>query len=107
VYADALSLDTFRERLKANLGSAGDFVVVNYDRRVLKQSGAEHISPVGAYDEAQDAFLVLDEAAYKYPFTCHKPNSRLALPPRTASRCAADRASTRARQPFMSPMLWG
>ncbi len=69
VYADTLSLDTFRERLKANLGRAGDFVVVNYDRRVLKQSGAGHISPVGAYDEAQDTFLVLDEAAYKYPFT--------------------------------------
>jgi len=69
VYADRLSLDTFRERLKGNLSSEGDFVLINYDRRVLKQSGAGHISPVGAYDEAQDAFLVLDEAAYKYPFT--------------------------------------
>lgn len=69
VYADTLSPDAFRERLKENLSSDGDFVVVNYDRRLLKQSGAGHISPVGAYDVAQDAFLVLDEAAYHYPFT--------------------------------------
>lgn len=69
VYADALTLDQFRERLKANLARSGDFVLVNYDRRILKQAGAGHISAVGAYDEARDAFLVLDEAAYRYPFT--------------------------------------
>lgn len=69
VYADTLSLYEFRERLRANLSHEGDFVLVNYDRRVLKQSGAGHISAVGAYDEARDAFLVLDQAAYRYPFT--------------------------------------
>lgn len=69
VYADALSPDEFRDRLKTNLAQDGDFVVINYDRRVLKQAGAGHISAVGAYDEGGDAFLVLDEAAYRYPFT--------------------------------------
>lgn len=68
-YADSLDLETFRARLKANLERPGDFVVVNYDRRVLKQAGAGHISPIAAYDESRDAFLVLDEAAYRYPFT--------------------------------------
>lgn len=68
-YADSLDLETFRTRLKANLEQPGDFVVVNYDRRVLKQAGAGHISPIAAYDESRDAFLVLDEAAYRYPFT--------------------------------------
>jgi hypothetical protein len=68
-YADSLDLETFRARLKANLEQPGDFVVVNYDRRVLKQAGAGHISPIAAYDESRDAFLVLDEAAYRYPFT--------------------------------------
>ena len=43
-YADALNLDSFRARLKANLERPGDFVIVNYDRRVLKQAGAGHIS---------------------------------------------------------------
>lgn len=69
VYADTITLDQFRERIKTNLARSGDFVLVNYDRQVLKQSGGGHISAVGAYDEARDAFLVLDEAAYRYPFT--------------------------------------
>jgi hypothetical protein len=69
VYADTLDMPSFRERLKANLERPADFVLVNYDRRVLKQSGAGHISPVAAYDQQHDAFLVLDEAAYRYPFT--------------------------------------
>lgn len=69
VYADALNVNTFRERLKSNLAREGDFILVNYDRRVLRQSGVGHISPVGAYDSANDTFLILDEAAYKYPFT--------------------------------------
>lgn len=69
VYANTLSLDQFRERLKINLSHDGDFVVINYDRRILQQSGAGHISAVGAYDAVRDAFLVLDEAAYRYPFT--------------------------------------
>lgn len=69
VYADTLDVDTFRERLKTNLANGGDFILVNYDRRVLKQTGVGHISPVAGYDNIQDEFLVLDEAAYKYPFT--------------------------------------
>jgi hypothetical protein len=69
VYANELSLETFRERLKSNLQREGDFVLINYDRQVLRQSGAGHISPVGAYDPGRDAFLVLDEASFKYPFT--------------------------------------
>jgi hypothetical protein len=68
-YADSLDLENFRARLKSNLGQPGDFVVVNYDRRVLNQAGAGHISPIAAYDQSRDAFLVLDEAAYRYPFT--------------------------------------
>ena len=69
VYADELSVEAFRERLKANLEREGVFVLVNYDRRVLKQDGMGHISPVAAYDPRRDAFLVLDEASYRYPFT--------------------------------------
>jgi hypothetical protein len=69
VYADKLSLETFREQLKSNLQREGDLVLINYDRRVLRQSAAGHISPVGAYDPGRDAFLVLDEASLKYPFT--------------------------------------
>lgn len=69
VFAESLTVDTFRERLKNNLQQHGNYVLVNYDRRVLRQAGAGHISALGAYDPARDAFLVLDEAAFKYPFT--------------------------------------
>lgn len=69
VFADSLTTDTLRDRLKSNLQQQGDYVLVNYDRRVLRQAGAGHISAVGAYDSERDAFLVLDEASFKYPFT--------------------------------------
>jgi hypothetical protein len=69
VYADSIDATEFRELLKTNLSRSGDFALVNYDRKVLKQSGAGHISPIAAYDSTRDAFLVLDEAAYRYPFT--------------------------------------
>jgi hypothetical protein len=69
VYADDITMESFRERVKTNLTHRGDFVVVNYDRRVLKQEGAGHISAIGAYDPERDAFMVLDEASYRYPFT--------------------------------------
>ncbi|MGI9288644.1 MAG: phytochelatin synthase family protein [Pseudomonadales bacterium] len=69
VYADTLTLDEFRQRLVANLASAGDYVLINYDRRSLSQSGVGHISPVAAYNATTDAFLVLDQATYNYPFT--------------------------------------
>jgi hypothetical protein len=69
VRGDELTVDSFRERLKQNLAHAGDYVIINYDRRALNQSGAGHISAVGSYDPDRDAFLILDEAAYRYPWT--------------------------------------
>jgi len=69
VYADRLSLESFREQLKDSLGRDGEFAIVNYDRRALGQEGMGHISPVAAYDGTHDAFLVMDEAGYKYPPT--------------------------------------
>jgi hypothetical protein len=60
VVDDAAPLDAIRDELRANLGRAGDYAVVNYDRRVLGQKGGGHISPLGAYDAASDSFLVLD-----------------------------------------------
>ena len=69
VRGDEFTVDSFRERLKQNLAHAGDYVIINYDRRVLNQSGAGHMSAVGSYDPQRDAFLILDQAAYRYPWT--------------------------------------
>ncbi|KAG7363051.1 phytochelatin synthase [Nitzschia inconspicua] len=41
-------------------------LVVSYDRKVLKQTGSGHFSPVAAYDRASDSILILDTARFKY-----------------------------------------
>jgi hypothetical protein len=54
---------------RTTLAESLTFVIVNYDRAVLGQDGGGHISPVGAYSPETDRMLVLDVAAYKYPYT--------------------------------------
>lgn len=49
-----------REDLIENLRRAGDYVIVNYRRQDVGQRGGAHLSPLGAYDAASDAFLVMD-----------------------------------------------
>jgi len=60
VVDDTVSVDSVRQLLRQNLGQADDYVVVNYHRPVLHQKGGGHISPLGAYDDASDSFLILD-----------------------------------------------
>jgi glutathione gamma-glutamylcysteinyltransferase len=45
----------------------GPFVVVNYARSVLGQTGGGHFSPVAAWHPDRDLVLVLDVARFKYP----------------------------------------
>lgn len=66
-HAEASTLDEFRRVAAENLRTKGDFVIVNYDRAEVGQKPSGHISPVAAYHEASDRFLVLDVASYKYP----------------------------------------
>ncbi|OGQ06204.1 MAG: hypothetical protein A3F82_08990 [Deltaproteobacteria bacterium RIFCSPLOWO2_12_FULL_44_12] len=49
-----------RKEIIKNLGTPGDYVVVNYHRSALGQGTSGHISPVGAYDEKSDSLLLLD-----------------------------------------------
>ena len=55
--ADAAAI---RREIAANLASGDDYVLVNYARRALGQEGGGHISPLGAYDERSDSFLIMD-----------------------------------------------
>jgi hypothetical protein len=41
--------------------------LVNYLRKAIGQEAGGHISPLGAYDEDTDRFLILDVTRYKYP----------------------------------------
>ncbi len=58
----------FREALALSVRSpAGPFVIANYDRQALGQTGTGHFSPLAALHEASDRVLVLDVARFKYP----------------------------------------
>jgi len=61
------TLEAFRANARAALSSGGHYVIVNYLRKSLGQQVGGHISPLGAYDEKQDRFLIMDVARYKYP----------------------------------------
>jgi glutathione-S-conjugate glycine hydrolase len=60
-------LDEFRKTASEYLASKDHFVLVNYLRKALGQERGGHISPLAAYDEKADRFLILDVARYKYP----------------------------------------
>ena len=66
-HAEDSTIDEFRKLAIANLGQADDFMLVNYLRKSLGQKSGGHISPLAAYDQASDRFLILDVARYKYP----------------------------------------
>ena len=55
-----LDTKTIKKEIIENLETAGDYVIVNYKRAVLDQPGGGHISPLAAYHQASDSFLVMD-----------------------------------------------
>lgn len=59
-------LSTFRADLEAAVRGP-PFLIVNYDRAVLGQTGSGHFSPIGAWHAGQDLVLILDVARFKYP----------------------------------------
>ncbi|WP_128003673.1 phytochelatin synthase family protein [Piscinibacter defluvii] len=69
VHASQSDLASFRHAARAALAEPRTFIIVNYDRRTLKQAGAGHISPLGAFDASTDRVLVMDVAKQKYPYT--------------------------------------
>ena len=58
--------DEFR-KLARRSPRKNHFVIVNFLRKALGEQIGGHISPLGAYDEKSDRFLILDVARYKYP----------------------------------------
>ncbi|MBD2066313.1 phytochelatin synthase family protein [Leptolyngbya sp. FACHB-671] len=66
-YGSDITLDEFRNLVSKNLQEPNNFVVVNYLRQAINQKQAGHISPVAAYHQLSDRFLILDVSRYKYP----------------------------------------
>jgi glutathione gamma-glutamylcysteinyltransferase len=67
VHAGPDDLQRFRAELAASAAGDGSFVVVNYLRSTLGQTGAGHFSPIGAVHRQGDLALILDVARFKYP----------------------------------------
>ncbi|AKG24506.1 phytochelatin synthase family protein [Calothrix sp. 336/3] len=61
------SLEKFRTLATANLKQKNNFILVNYLRKTIGQETGGHISPIAAYNEKTDRFLILDVSRYKYP----------------------------------------
>ncbi|RIX49731.1 MAG: phytochelatin synthase [Rhodocyclales bacterium GT-UBC] len=69
VIADERVTDNdIRRDLIDNLNRPGDYVIVNYRRAAVGQSGGGHISPLAAYDATSDSVLVLDVNPSHYPW---------------------------------------
>lgn len=66
-HAGDLSLQEFRTLVVKNLQEPKNFVLVNYLRKAIGQETGGHISPLAAYNEKTDRFLILDVSRYKYP----------------------------------------
>jgi hypothetical protein len=66
-HAADTSLEQFRKQAAANLKEPENFVLVNYLRKEIGQEKGGHISPLAAYNEQTDRFLILDVSRYKYP----------------------------------------
>lgn len=66
-FASDVTVEDFRLDLQACLQTSGQFMAVNYLRTMVGQAGGGHISPIAAYNESEDAVLILDVSKYKYP----------------------------------------
>lgn len=65
-HAGETTVDRFRALAREAVARGDRYVVVNYWRAALGQVGPGHFSPIAAYHEKSDRFLVLDVARYKY-----------------------------------------
>ena len=66
-YGSDVDLDRFRSLLVQNLSKRDNFAIVNYLRKTIGQERGGHISPIAAYNQRTDRFLILDVSRYKYP----------------------------------------
>ncbi|MGR9086652.1 MAG: phytochelatin synthase family protein [Gammaproteobacteria bacterium] len=67
IFGSDSSPDRFRRLAVENLKQPGNFILVNYLRSAIGQKTGGHISPLAAYHESSDRFLILDVSRFKYP----------------------------------------
>ena len=62
---DEEQINKFRELVKKVLADKNNFIIVNFNRKILNQKGSGHYMPIVAYDEESDSILALDPAVHK------------------------------------------
>lgn len=67
VHAQPGGLPAFREQARTAVASGNRFVIINFHRDPLNQKGGSHFSPLAAYHQPDDRFLVMDVARFRYP----------------------------------------
>jgi hypothetical protein len=60
------SLESFTEKVKSALKTKRSYVIANFSGMPNKERGG-HFSPIAAYHEATDSFLIMDVSRYKFP----------------------------------------
>jgi len=60
IVTPTLTNKKIKQDLLRNLKHPDDYVIINYKRGILGQAGGGHISPVAAYHQASDSFLIMD-----------------------------------------------
>ena len=56
----AIDNKAVKQSMIDNLKTKDDYIIINYYSPVLNQPGGGHISPLGAYHEPTDSFLIMD-----------------------------------------------
>ncbi len=67
VFGSEITVNDFRDIVIDYLRQSNSFVIVNFWRKNIGQQGLGHISPIAAYNQKQDRFLILDVARNVYP----------------------------------------
>lgn len=66
-HANGITYRQFHKELTEATQNPNTQVIINFLRTSLHQQGNGHFSPIAAYNEKSDRFLILDVARYKYP----------------------------------------
>ncbi|XP_010943665.2 glutathione gamma-glutamylcysteinyltransferase 1 isoform X2 [Elaeis guineensis] len=61
------TINDFRNHVIKCTNSEDCHLITSYHRKILKQTGSGHFSPIGAYHAGSDMVLILDVARFKYP----------------------------------------
>ena len=63
------SLELFRKQIidSSTSDAANNFIIVNFSRKRLGQTGDGHFSPIGGYHPSKNLVLIMDVARFKYP----------------------------------------